>query len=253
MAIKGQRFHLDLTSDEELDHRKSETLHGAQNDHLPFIRDITERPTVMGPGPPPPKLKGSHTGFPEHKKRSKASAFNKQRFGVADVTQWSHPLKNAATPTRNGSNTIPSDRNNDNSDDPERMGIGQDNQERLAQMFPSEIVREREELMSGLSSSLIERLLKRANIDQGRNDTGFEPQHIEPAETGIVGVEECNTQEIYSTASEHPFPLAPGRSLARPVGSRLLRKSALEILPTSSCRSFKTVLDGSYSYRWLTR
>jgi len=42
-------------------------------------------------------------------------------------------------------------------------------------MSPGEIERERQELMSGLSSSLIERLLKRANIDEGRTDILEEP------------------------------------------------------------------------------
>jgi len=37
-------------------------------------------------------------------------------------------------------------------------------------MSPSEIAEEREMLLSGLSPSLIERLLKRANIDEGRTD-----------------------------------------------------------------------------------
>ena len=217
MAIRGQRFHLDLLSDEERGHGRSGSLQEDQNSHLPFIRDITERPNARGPEPPsPPRLRGSHTGFPEHKKRSKVSAFKQQRSGIADVvaspdaSQSSHALKNAAAaPTRKGANTVPKNRYHDTSDAAEWMRIGQENQGRLAQMPPNEIEREREELMSGLSSSLIERLLKRANIDEGRTDTGIKPRINKPEQAQSVDAEKTTTSETlgFTQDQAHAVPV----------------------------------------------
>jgi hypothetical protein len=57
----------------------------------------------------------------------------------------------------------------------ERKRIDEENRKRLESMSAEEIDEERQELFSQLNPSLVERLLKRANLDDGRGDTGLYP------------------------------------------------------------------------------
>ena len=74
----------------------------------------------------------------------------------------------------------------------ERERIDQENRQRIAQMSPEEIAHERRELMAGLNPSLIERLLRRANIDDD-NTTSDETlplsESAAPAEAQSPGKE----------------------------------------------------------------
>ncbi|EEP75700.1 predicted protein [Uncinocarpus reesii 1704] len=119
------------------------------DDSLDFVADIRERTTAAPPAPPQPPT----TGFPPHRKR-KPSAFKRQR--AADQTISPTPQSKP-----------PQD---------EQRSIDEENRQRLAAMSPAQIERERAELMSALPSSLIERLLKRANIDSDHPADRPEPQ-----------------------------------------------------------------------------
>ena len=54
----------------------------------------------------------------------------------------------------------------------EKLEIDLENRRRLAEMSPRQIEEERAELMAGLPPSLLERMLRRANIDDNADDTG---------------------------------------------------------------------------------
>jgi hypothetical protein len=155
--IRGERFNIDL-----LEHQ---TQTGAPSLALPFVRDVQERPAAAATAtaPTPPRFKTTASGFPEHKSRTAASRFKSQKSAVKYQTplQASNPLGMASPPTKHDDASTISE---------EKRHIDQENRARLAQMSPEEIDQERREVMSGLSASLVERLLKRANIDQGRND-----------------------------------------------------------------------------------
>src|ERR1700761_2943393 len=75
MAIPGQRFELDL----DADNFTFNPLSDAAEEQIPSygIKDVQEHDTTTTP-PPAPSLRSSKSGFPEHKKQSKGSAF-KQR------------------------------------------------------------------------------------------------------------------------------------------------------------------------------
>ncbi|KAL2853857.1 RPAP1-like protein [Aspergillus pseudoustus] len=138
MAFRGERFVLDLDSDsEDLPSPPASTL------AIPgVIGEIQERSPATSPAPPTLK---SSTGFPAHRpRRAKPSAF-KQRQAQAKASP-------AAANTTSDVND-------------EKTAIQEQNRQHLASMSDAQIEREREELMSSLDPSLLERFLRRARID----------------------------------------------------------------------------------------
>lgn len=124
-----------------------------------FMGDILERnPSIANP-PSAPTLKANTTGFPAHKKRAaRISAFKQQRAEKYEASFTS--LQSEAPKLALG----------DSIDQNERRQIDEENRQRIAEMSPEEIEQERNELLSALSPSLIQRLLGRSNIDDGSNE-----------------------------------------------------------------------------------
>ena len=179
MAVRGQRFDINLDSDDEPD-----GVHSSESGQVPglnfgLLKDIRERITSLeAKSPAAPEFKGSQTGFPTHKIRTGPSKFKQTREnqpkGAIQIQR--HTETNIASPplSQLGScNVNGSTANGRQIDAPSRSkdpSIDQENKQRLAQMSDEEIDEARKELMGGLSPSLIERLLKKANIEGG-NDT----------------------------------------------------------------------------------
>lgn len=172
MTVRGQRFHIDLDDDESPLQR--DVLTGQSTTRSPWnlVSDIQERPNSTGARPPsPPKIKSSLTGFPAHKKRS---AF-KQRMNDKGNALGNNP---SPKPQMAKSEAMPSAPSNQQT---ERNQIDMENRQRIANMSSEDIESARKELMSGLSESLIERLLKKANIeeDQDQNVKDFSIHSID--------------------------------------------------------------------------
>ncbi|KAJ0422075.1 RPAP1-like protein [Aspergillus carlsbadensis] len=139
MAFRGERFALDLDSDPEDLPPPPQTSTLA----IPgVIGEIQERSPAAPPAPPTLK---SATGFPAHRRRAKPSAF-KQRQAQAKATPEASTRATVGT-------------------DDEKTAIQEQNRQQLASMSDAQIEREREELMSSLDPSLLERFLRRARID----------------------------------------------------------------------------------------
>ncbi|CZR57453.1 related to Plasmodium yoelii rhoptry protein [Phialocephala subalpina] len=178
MDLRGQRFELDLSDDEGSAHYGSTNASNATPSLMSaFVGDIKERST--GPAMAP-KMKSTSTGFPEHKKRTRVSAFKQQRAGLAkSAPAGSSPVVAPSRPqaprTTNASSLT-----QDDFDQSERRRIDEENKQRLAAMSQAEIEQERAELLASLDPSLIERFLKRANLDEGRGDTGLYPPDADP-------------------------------------------------------------------------
>ncbi|MCJ1390882.1 hypothetical protein MMC18_003743 [Xylographa bjoerkii] len=180
MAVRGQRFHLDLDSEDDESTIPRDGEAALSSLGLDFVRDVCERPSAASAHPPiAPIVKTSATGFPAHKKRVRTSAFKQQRTtAVTTDGQTLGPGVPFASdhgtsrikPTGLRSNTPLGAIDNTKSGEAEKKAIDEENQQTLAQMSAEEIERERAELLAGMSSSLIDRLLKRANIDEGRTD-----------------------------------------------------------------------------------
>ena len=166
MAVRGQRFHVDL--DDNL--ADDSTLHYGvpltNISGLSFVADIKERAPSITQPPLPPQARNLATGFPAHKKRTnRFPPRQKQNVQVEGVH---------AIPTEGNSNVRPNApsilQSRGRNVDTESENIDTENQNRLAQMSSEEIAQERQELISLLSPSLIERLLRKANIDEERTD-----------------------------------------------------------------------------------
>ncbi|PMD14053.1 hypothetical protein NA56DRAFT_651268 [Hyaloscypha hepaticicola] len=174
MDLRGQRFTVDFSDDEDEQNASSILPSGSvPSVASAFIGDIKERPTTA---PSAPKLKTTLTGFPEHKKRTRISAFKQQRGASAKSAAPDTPnafaLPTSQTAPTNASTLTQKD---SRFDDTERRRIDQENKQRLDSMSATEIEEERRELLASLDPSLVERLLKRANLDEGRGDTGIDP------------------------------------------------------------------------------
>ena len=110
----------------------------------------------------------SKTGFPEHRKRTKPSAFKKRRQAEQAEGEAS-------------SNGLPATRPNDllgssqNAESKLRSGfaaddsrsIDRENKSRIDSMSPQEIEAAQKEIFNAMDPSLIQRLLRRANLDEG--------------------------------------------------------------------------------------
>lgn len=179
MVVRGQRFHVNLDSDDEPD-----GVHSAESARIPgfslgLVGDIKERTASSDAKPPsPPTSKISVAGFPAHKTRTGPSRFKQRREPQAkDLSQPNvRAGRNVTSPDlpqlggSNSNGSTASGRDLDMTNKSKDLSIDRENKQRLAQMSDEEIGEARKELMQGLSSSLIERLLKKANLDEGRND-----------------------------------------------------------------------------------
>ena len=180
MAVRGQRFDIDLDSDDEPDGVHFSQPGQAPGFNLGLVKDVRERTTSLDVrAPAAPKVKSSQTGFPTHKIMTGPSRFKQTREnqpkGSSQIQRQtetniaSPPLSHLGSCNVNGSTA-----NGQQIDAPTRSkdpAIDQENKQRLAQMSDEEIEEARKELMGGLSPSLIERLLKKASIEEGENHT----------------------------------------------------------------------------------
>ncbi|TKA62299.1 hypothetical protein B0A55_11879, partial [Friedmanniomyces simplex] len=155
--IRGERFEVDLGSDDEGDSTARATpLPGA------FVTDVLERQPGASNPPKAPTLKNK-TGFPEHKKRTIDSGFHQKRAA--------QPVQDASNPSVKASETGGQiDAKPKSWVEEEKQRIDEENRQRLADMSPAQLEEEKQELLSSLSPAMIERLLKRATIESGSNE-----------------------------------------------------------------------------------
>ncbi|KAL3469158.1 RPAP1-like protein [Aspergillus californicus] len=151
MAFRGERFEIDLDSDSEDLPPPSSTL------SIPgVIGEIQERSPAAHPAPPTLK---SASGFPAHRRRTKSSAFKQQQ------------TQSTATPT---ASKEPVSRSQD-----EKTAIHEQNRQQMAAMSDAQIRQERDELMSSLDTSLLERFLRRARLDDEVPSSSHPPASAE--------------------------------------------------------------------------
>ena len=175
MSLRGQRFELDLDADEFTANPLGEPrLNG--NEASFTIGEIKEK-NSGDYVPPPPTFKATKSGFPEHKNRFKASAFKQRQSSKAKSTD-ANP-NSANTASRVPTQVPPSDKAIVNHigkkygvdfQSQQKAEIDQENRQKIAQMTEADIEEARAELMANLDPAFIERLLKRANIDDEQEE-----------------------------------------------------------------------------------
>lgn len=226
MAIRGQRFQIDLDSDNDTDDPKPTTSAPQPSPFFGLVKDVKERTTPSQvTASTPPKAKSTETGFPTHRKRAGPSTFKQRRTHEASDRQRD-AVKIATLQQAKG------DHSSHNSNEPntlsslkdgldhevERQRIHEENKERLAQMSSEEIEEARQELMDGLSSSTIERLLMKAYIDDESTNPEHEPRKAQKVKEQIQNHKSAQKRVTFeeeeehapAIASEHPmFPSEP--------------------------------------------
>jgi len=176
MSIRGERFIVDISDDEDEDHPAAAPPTAPDPDFataspFTFVKDIVERDPTAPTPPSNPTFRQTATGFPEHKRRTHISAFKQQRGHAPEPAPTTDALD---TPPPSRPDVAGSKRNTQqhgSSEEDERHQIDEENSRRLASMSAAEIEKERDELLSSLDPSLVQMLLKRANKDDTPKDT----------------------------------------------------------------------------------
>lgn len=163
MAIRGERFHIDFSDDEE-------TTADSQFSKDTFVvGEIKERSPTAPPSAP--QLSAPQTGFPAHKNRFQSSKFKQgnstsrsngsfqARSKVLDPVAGKPPLSDRAIvhQLQQRYGTKPEAK--------EREEIDTENRERIAKMSVEEIEDARAELMANLNPALIQKLRKKSAIN----------------------------------------------------------------------------------------
>ncbi|KAI9651673.1 MAG: hypothetical protein M1829_002568 [Trizodia sp. TS-e1964] len=207
MVSRGERFEIDLDShaDGPLASHKSAGK-GKQMLTPAFVGDIKERPATKQPEAPSlAAATSASTGFPPPKKRSRFTA-SKESGRSAASNDGPTPQKPPSQLQATAPEMTPV------FEQDERALIHQENEQRLAAMTEAEIEQERRELLDVLSPSLIHRLLKRANLDDGRGDTGIEP----PCDVSEGAVVKTSQGEVAAgMPSQSALPSAPDLKTAQ--------------------------------------
>ncbi|KAI9680793.1 MAG: hypothetical protein M1817_004233 [Caeruleum heppii] len=206
MAIRGERFELKLSSESDEEDQASSS---GQPSNPPntfsfgLIGDIKERNPSSAPQPPsaPSSTKTSGSGFPAHKKRAPVSRFksgSREARGDGPAFQASGP----SAPEKEARELVS-----------ERANIDRENKERLAAMSEEEIARERAELLEGLDPSLLQKLLKRANIDDNpsrsrgpQESTAGSIEHQPRSLSSDFKQIETEPEDSTRPSLNHPYP-----------------------------------------------
>ncbi|KAI0835904.1 hypothetical protein F5Y06DRAFT_113568 [Hypoxylon sp. FL0890] len=156
-----------------------------------LISDIQEKEVNEPKAPSLPQAKSTTTGFPEHKKRTRVSAFKQKRNGgntEGDKTNvfTTAPRPPVSLPSQDAQKQYAAPSSKENKSD-DKQSIDRENKERLASMSPEDIEAARQELFNGLDPSVLEMLLKRANLDEPPKNSPFDadssPQNAMPPNT----------------------------------------------------------------------
>jgi len=207
MQFVGERFPINVPEDKESSPTQppptSASASASASSPAPFpgldfVKDVQERPITAPRPPAAPIAKSTSTGFPEHKKRTGLSRFRQARQDKNNDTTSAASTLPQGTPSRSTVNRTP------NNQDDVKKSIDKENKDKLASMSESEIAQERRDLLQGLPASLVERLLRRANIDQDEHSQDwFAPEkdnssstdtHLAEEAAPLPGTEQPGTQ-----------------------------------------------------------
>jgi len=216
---RGERVYFDLDTD------IGDVVNPEQKDAPPpptvasaFVGDILERPAGAANPPTAPTLKSHVNGFPAHRKRiPKVSAFKQRRAAQEQAAQAEQQASELPGATASA--------------DEEKRQIDEENRQRLAGMSAEEIAMERDELFSSLPTSLIQKFLGRANLDEGSNErdwgvdepptiaeTTDDDSKVEKKTTGTkkVSFAADETVSLPPPTSQQPKAASPSSSTSSP-------------------------------------
>ncbi|KAI1129783.1 RPAP1-like protein [Nemania abortiva] len=163
-----------------------------------FVLDVKERETSEAKAPSFPQIKSSASGFPEHKKRNRVSAFKQKRQGIQPdnktPTVFLSSTEQPLSASSHGQKTVPAASQSFKAG--EKSNIDRENSQRLASMSPQEIEQARQDLFNGLDPSILQMLLKRANLDDGAAPSPFDQPEPAPEATSSQNDQTSSAPEI---------------------------------------------------------
>ncbi|KAI8153868.1 hypothetical protein K4K49_005135 [Colletotrichum sp. SAR 10_70] len=174
-----------------------------------LVGDIVEKDTKPAKPVVFDDFDATPTGFPAHKKRTRVSAFKQQRQGK-DVSGAQAATSALAANASEAKKTEDGSSSKSEFETAERRRIDRENQQKLDDMTPEEIARERRELLSSLDPSLIQRLLGRANIDEQHGPNPFDPPvaNETKAEKPSAPAPEIKVEDTSAPPKPKPAPRA---------------------------------------------
>ncbi|VUC20723.1 unnamed protein product [Clonostachys rosea] len=128
-----------------------------------LIGDIVERKTGAEANVEFTDNTISSTGFPQHKRRWKSSAFKQSRSQNVNESDVSPAGGNSRNEGPNGGARESSHATS--FEEVERKRIDHENRQKLDDMTPEEIAQAQKDILNGLNPALIQRLLQRSTID----------------------------------------------------------------------------------------
>ncbi|KAL8780571.1 MAG: hypothetical protein Q9203_000690 [Teloschistes exilis] len=159
MAVRGRRFHVDLDVDDESPQQQIGEGQTSSRNPWCLVTDIRERSPSAAPKPPSPsKLRSSRGGFPAHTNRTKSSAFRQRKAGSNPNLGGSEQSISETGVSRLAGSGLD-----------QKQKIDLENRQRIAAMSTEAIANAQQEIRASLDPSLIERLLKRANIEEDQD------------------------------------------------------------------------------------
>jgi hypothetical protein len=197
--FRGEKFILDISDDEDDQKQQPQRAAAAPAaSPFPFVADVLER-KPSAPKPPSAPTPRTSTGFPEHKKRPLQSRFKQRKQQAESATTV---LSDGTTVSSGvGKQTAPhaEDATPKSWQEQEKVQIDQQNRDVLAGMSQAEIEEARAELLGTLDPDLLQKLLRRSNIDSGSNEA---ESLREPVEGGILKREKPNQKKSVAFADD---------------------------------------------------
>lgn len=135
--------------------------HTAAMDPTLLIGDIVERDSAKKPTEFSDATVSS-TGFPQHRRRWKSSAFKQRRAGDAS---YETPQEKKQSSNKETKPQINRDVQRADLEELERKWIDQENRQKIEDMTPEEIAQAQREITNGMNPALVQRLLQRSTID----------------------------------------------------------------------------------------
>ncbi|KAI0409194.1 RPAP1-like protein [Xylaria palmicola] len=190
-----------------------------------FILDVQEKETSEAKAPSFPQIKPGTTGFPEHKKRTKTSTFRQKRQAAQPDDQKPNVfLSSDNQPPRAPSHSPATPSSNQTTQKPDESGnIDRENRQKLASMSPRQIEQARQDLFSDLDPSVLQMLLKRANLDEGANTLPFDEPPAAASGSGRADASPENRIEdtpIQTTSSALPNKSPAEQNTSKPPSMR---------------------------------
>ncbi|KAI0116535.1 RPAP1-like protein [Nemania sp. FL0031] len=162
-----------------------------------FVLDVKEKETSEAIVPSFPQIRSGTSGFPEHKKRTKVSAFKQKRQGAQPDDKTPKVFLSSSdkplSPPNHGPKPAPTGQSFKAN---EKSNIDRENSQRLASMSPQEIEQARQELFNGLDPSILQMLMKRANLDEGVAPSVFDQPQPTPEATSSQSEQADTAPEI---------------------------------------------------------